>query len=146
MVSLACETVGFTLAFTEGKYPKVADSIEDYIDNLGEKAKVASHNIIGSSVVDNLITLFVTILFFIVVPKIFHFFDHVHNEFVLTLVQVLYVVFPVIAIVVIVPILIVSLSDFIKWLNDYSNDRALGTLGLLIGFTGTIGEFIQLFY
>lgn len=144
IVSITCETLGLTLTFVEVKYPTIADKVENFIDNLEDKAKVATGNLISNSVLNIVFIIFITILFFVIIPSYFHVFAHFHNKVIDIIVKVIFKLFPFILIITIIPISIAALGDFIKWLNKVADGRALGAFGLIIAVIGTIGEYIQL--
>jgi hypothetical protein len=90
-----------------------------------------------------LITVFVTVVFFIEVPYLAGFFDRiVPPEWSHVKLAVIWSTLPVVAIFV-MSFCFILLSDFVSWLNEFSHGHAIGALGVVVTFLGLLGETYQ---
>ena len=137
------EVVGITLAYIEIRYKPLATRIEMKI--LQEETRIMefAYNLLKNKFFSALITIFITVVFFIEIPYLAGFFDKiVPQEWENIKRGVIWSTFPII-ILFAVGFFIILMGDFISWLNRFSNGHAIGALGVVVTFLGLMGETYQ---
>jgi hypothetical protein len=142
-VSMFLEIIGITLAYIEIRYKPLADKIETRILLEENRIKDFAYNLLKNKFFSALITVFVTIVFFIEIPYLAGFFDRiVPKEWNHVKIAVIWLTLPIIVLFVL-GICFILLSDFVSWLNHFSNGHAIGALGVVVTFLGLLGETYQ---
>ena len=140
---MGLEVIGITLAYIEIRYKPLATRIELKI--LKEETRIMgfAFRLLKNKFFSALITIFITIVFFIVIPYSAGFFDKiVPDEWDHVKVIVMWSTLPIVCLFVI-GIFIILMGDFISWLNHFSNGHAIGALGVVVTFLGLMGETYQ---
>jgi len=144
-ISMFLEVTGITLAYIEIRYKPLANAIETKI--LTEEARIRNwgYKLIENKLFSALITIFIIILFFILIPYMAGFYDRVvPPEWENVKQNVIWATLPIISLVI-AGICIMLLGDFVSWLNRFSNGHAIGALGVVVTFLGLLGETYQVF-
>jgi hypothetical protein len=140
---MVLEIIGITLAYMEIRYKPLATRIEERILFEENRIKDFAYRMLNNKLFSALITIFVTIVFFIEIPYLAGFFDRViPPEWNYIKVAVIWGTLPVIALFVL-SFSFVLFSDFISWLNEFSHGHAIGALGVVVTFLGLLGETYQ---
>lgn len=137
------EVIGITLAYIEIRYKPLATRIEMKI--LKEETRIMGfvYNLLKNKFFSALITIFITVVFFIEIPYLAGLFDKlVPHEWDNVKQGVIWSTFPII-ILFAVGFFIILMGDFISWLNQFSNGHAIGALGVVVTFLGLMGETYQ---
>jgi len=137
------EVVGITLAYIEIRYKPLATRIEMKI--LKEETRIMGfvYNLLKNKFFSALITIFITVVFFIEIPYLAGFFDKiVPHEWDNVKIGVIWSTFPII-ILFALGFCIILMGDFISWLNAFSDGHAIGALGVVVTFLGLLGETYQ---
>ena len=142
-VSMALEVIGITLAYTEIRYKPLADRIEAKIMREESRIKNFVYTLIENKVFVTLVTLFITVVFFIEIPYMVGFFDRiVPPEWSHIKSLILWFTIPIMVLFA-MGISIVLLGDFVGWLNRFSNGHAIGALGVVVTSAGLAGDTYQ---
>ncbi len=142
-VSMVFEIVGITLAYVEIRYKPLANKIEMKILAEESRIKDFATKLLENKLSVTLITVFVTMVFFIEVPYLVGFFDRIipqdwkHVE-----TAVIWLTFPIIFLFIAL-IGSILMGDFVSWLNHFSEGHAIGALGVVITFLGLLGDTYQ---
>jgi hypothetical protein len=137
------EIVGITLAYTEIRYKSLANRIEAKILHEETRIKDFAFKMLKNKFFSGLITVFVTIIFFVEIPYLGGFFDRIiPPEWNTVKLAVIWSTLPVIAVFVL-SFCFILFSDFVSWLNEFSNGHAIGALGVVVTFLGLLGETYQ---
>ena len=137
------EIIGITLAYIEIRYKPLANSIESKILLEESRMKEFAFKLIENKLFSSLITIFITIVFFIEIPYIAGFYDKIiPQEWNQIKVTIIWLTIPVIALFII-GVFLILLGDFLAWLNDFSDGHAIGALGVVVTFLGLLGETYQ---
>jgi len=137
------EVIGITLAYIEIRYKPLATRIEMKI--LKEEARIMdfAYGLLKNKFFSALITIFITVVFFIEIPYLAGFFDKiVPQEWEHVKVGVIWSTFPII-ILFAVGFCVILMGDFVSWLNRFSHGHAIGALGVVVTFLGLLGETYQ---
>ena len=140
---MGLEMIGITLAYIEIRYKPLANRIENKI--LREEGRIMdfAFKLLKNKFFSALITIFVTIVFFIEIPYLVGFFDKiVPKEWNNVKETIIWSTFPIIFLFVL-GICFILLSDFISWLNRFSHGHAIGAFGVVVTFLGLLGETYQ---
>lgn len=107
------------------------------------RVKDFAHLLIESKWFIRLITLFIILLFFIVIPDMAGFFDKVFPENWHSMKMLLFWgTFPIV-LLFIGGIFFILFAEFVVWLNRFSDGHAIGALGVIITILGLFGEAYQ---
>ena len=141
---LGLQILGIYLAAIEQRYPLVADKIEDYIDKIGAYLDTTGTRLLGDHYFKNVFTsCFVTSVFMVIIPHAVGFYQQIFPKY-LHMPYMIFVYFnAMIVLIYLIFVIIFGLSDFIHFLNKFSNGRAIGTFGLVIALPETIQNIIQ---
>lgn len=137
------EVIGITLAYIEIRYKPFANRIEAKI--LKEESRIMdfASNLLKNKFFSALITIFITVVFFIEIPYLAGFFDKiVPSEWEDVKLAVIWSTFPII-ILFAIGFCIILMGDFVSWLNRFSDGHAIGALGVVVTFLGLMGETYQ---
>jgi hypothetical protein len=139
------EIIGITLAYIEIRYKPLANRIEMKILSEEGRIKNFAYSLIENKFFSALITIFITVVFFIEIPYMAGFYDKIiPKDWNGIKVTVIWSTFPVIILFIIGTCLIL-LGDFVAWLNRFSHGHAIGSLGVVVTSLGLIGETYQVF-
>jgi protein-S-isoprenylcysteine O-methyltransferase Ste14 len=142
-VSMFLEIIGITLAYIEIRYKPLATKIEGRILMEETRIKDFAYNLLKHKFFSALITVFITVVFFIEIPYLAGFFDRiVPKEWNDIKIAVIWLTLPIIVLFAL-GICFILLSDFISWLNRFSHGHAIGALGVVVTFLGLLGETYQ---
>lgn len=137
------EVVGITLAYIEIRYKPLATRIEMKILKEETRFMNIAYDLLKNKFFSALITIFITVVFFIEIPYLAGFFDKiVPHEWDNVKIGVIWSTFPII-ILFALGICIILMGDFISWLNAFSDGHAIGALGVVVTFLGLLGETYQ---
>jgi hypothetical protein len=137
------EIIGITLAYIEIRYKPLAIKIEEKILLEETRIKNFAEKMLKNKLFSGLITVFVTVVFFIEIPYLAGFFDQiVPPEWEHIKVGVIWSTLPIITLFAL-SLCFILFSDFISWLNHFSNGHAIGALGVAVTFLGLLGETYQ---
>ena len=137
------EVIGITLAYIEIRYKPLATRIELKILKEETRFMNIAYSLLKNKFFSALITIFITVVFFIEIPYLAGFFDKiVPKEWDNVKVGVIWSTFPII-ILFAVGFCIILMGDFISWLNEFSDGHAIGALGVVVTFLGLLGETYQ---
>lgn len=142
-ISMIFEVVGITLAYVEIRYKPLANKIETKILQEESRIKDFAYKLIQNKLSVSLITVFITIVFFIEIPYLAGFFDRIipddwkHIEM-----AVIWLTFPIIFMFVVL-IGAILMGDFVVWLNQFSEGHAIGALGVVVTGMGLLGDTYQ---
>ena len=140
---MGLEIIGITLAYIEIRYKSLARRIEEKILEEENRIKDFAYRMLKNKFFSGLITVFVTIVFFIEIPYLAGFFDKVVPEDWSGVKNgVIWATLPFVAIFVLC-FCFILLSDFVSWLNHFSDGHAIGALGVVVTFLGLLGETYQ---
>ena len=144
-ISMAMEIIGITLAYIEIRYRPFAMRIESRILDIEVKIKEFAWKIVQNNLFSVLITLFVMVVFFFERPYMAGFFDTVLPENMKQVQEVIYwCTFPIV-VLFLACIFLIFLSEFVSWLNRFSDGHAIGSLGVVVTGIGLTGEIYQVF-
>lgn len=142
-ISMFLEMVGITLAYIEIRYKPLANKIESRILQEEIRIKDFGYRLIKNKSFSSLITIFITVVFFIEIPYMVGFFDRIiPADWNHVKIAVIWLTAPFI-ILFLAGFLFILLCDFIAWLNHFSHGHAIGALGVVVTFLGLIGETYQ---
>jgi len=138
LISLPLEIVGLTFAFIELKHPKTADRIEGWIDDWDEKLR----NLVKYPVAGIKYYRPGRIILLLGYPLILTCLLILNWKIVMEKTGFL------IAFILLIAVSSLYLFSFfmpalVRFLNEYSNGRALGTFGLILAGLGGLGEIYQ---
>jgi len=142
-ISMVFEIMGITLAYIEIRYKPMATRIEAKIMAEETRLKDFAYKLIQNKMSVSLITVFITVVFFIEIPYLAGLFDKIippdwkHIE-----AAVIWSTFPIIFLFV-AWIAAIFLGDFVSWLNEFSEGHAIGALGVVITGLGLLGDTYQ---
>ena len=142
-ISMFLEIIGITLAYIEIRYKPLANRIETKI--LKEESRIMgfAYKLLQNKFFSALITIFITVVFFIEIPYLAGFFDKiVPHEWDHIKLAVIWSTFPII-ILFGIGIFVILMGDFVGWLNRFSDGHAIGALGVVVTFLGLFGETYQ---
>lgn len=142
-ISMVFEVVGITLAYIEIRYKPLANQIEQKILAEESRIKDFAYKLIENKLSVTLITVFITIVFFVEIPYLVGFFDRIiPNDWKNIETIVIWATFPII-IMFIILIGLILMGDFVSWLNHFSEGHAIGALGVVVTFLGLLGDTYQ---
>lgn len=142
-ISMFLEIVGITLAYIEIRYKPLANQIESWILREEVRIKDFGDKLIKNKMFSSLITIFITLVFFIEIPYMVGFFDRIiPADWSHVKVAVIWLTAPFI-ILFMAGFGFILLCDFIAWLNYFSHGHAIGALGVVVTFLGLLGETYQ---
>ena len=142
-VSMFLEIIGITLAYIEIRYKPLATRIEEKILEEETRIKNVASKLLKNSFFSALITIFITVVFFIEIPYLAGLFDKiVPPEWEEVKLAVIWASFPII-ILFLLGFVFILMSDFVSWLNHFSNGHAIGAFGVVLTFLGLIGQTYQ---
>ncbi|HCW07838.1 MAG TPA: hypothetical protein DGG95_10805 [Cytophagales bacterium] len=142
-ISMVFEVVGITLAYIEIRFKPLADRIETRILNDESRIKAFAYKLIENKLSASLITVFITVIFFVEIPYLVGFYDKVIPEsWQNTEATVIWSTSPIIFLFVVL-IWSVLMGDFVAWLNRFSNGHAIGALGVVVTMIGLLGDSYQ---
>lgn len=144
-ITFTLEFVGVFLAFIEIKFPSIADKIEHAIDSSEVRTKLLRAEISTGKTSAAVFTIFIIAALTYALYAL-GFFNHVETKQFETIAHYLVMLFPVTVVIVLLGLGMILFGELIDWLNAFSDGRALGTLGVSIGFMGLLGEIYQLFF
>ena len=149
--SLGLEALGLLLAFIELKEPGKARAIEDWLDGIPREIERIRDLVLDFIIGESLLVKVGTYLVYGVVllitltailasagGPIFQ-----YREFWTAIITGVKIVAISGGVVLAVLILVSALNNTIHFLDDYSDGRALGALGVVLALTGVIGEVYQ---
>ena len=143
--SFPLQLFGLMLASIELRYPALADKIEGWIDDLEHKTERVGKKIIGERFfTETLTTLFVFILFVVIIPDRVGFYHQILPKYLTGVYSGVLLLSSIVICVYIFALTIFFLSEFIKFLNKFSNGRAIGTVGLIIGIPELLEDIYTL--
>lgn len=132
--SLIVTIVGLSLAWCEIKAPRFADRMENFVDDLEHKMADMGLGIQQSMGFQILITVWLFFVFLGIIPWAL---DAWNMHF------LLWITFWGLTAMFSAVVGVHLLVDFIAFLNAFSNGHALGTIGIMLGFLGFLGEVYQ---
>ncbi len=142
-ISMVFEVVGITLAYIEIRYKPLANKIEGKILAEESRIKDFAYKLIENKLSVTLITVFITIVFFIEIPYLVGFFDRIiPNDWKNTEAIIIWATLPIV-IMFVVLIGLILMGDFVSWLNHFSEGHAIGALGVVVTFLGLLGDTYQ---
>jgi hypothetical protein len=142
-ISMVFEVVGITLAYIEIRYKPLANKIETKLVNEEGRIKEFAYKLLENKLSVTLITLFITMVFFIEIPYLVGFYDRIIPEsWKQVEATVVWSTFPIIFLFIGL-ILSVLMGDFVSWLNRFSKGHAIGALGVVVTFLGLLGDSYQ---
>ncbi len=127
--------MGITLAFIEIKSPKSAIQIQTWINDFEVHINDLGHRITRSKRSQEVITVFVILLFLAVIPALWGLF---------VLPTAVWIFFFFVAAIIVFIIGLHLLVQFIRSLNTFSNGKAIGSLGVCLTSLGIMGELYQI--
>jgi hypothetical protein len=137
------EIIGITLAYIEIRYKPLADKIEEKILKEETRIKETAHKLLQNKLFSALITVFITVVFFIEIPYLAGFFDRVvPKEWSNIKDGVVWATFPIL-ILFSLGFGFLLFSEFVSWLNRFSHGHAIGALGVVVTALGLLGESYQ---
>jgi hypothetical protein len=137
------EIVGISLAYIEIRYKNLANRIESKILLEENRIKNLAYRLIENKLFVSLVTIFITVIFFIEIPYMVGFFDRIIPlEWTHIKVTIIWLTLPIIFLFVI-GLGFILLGDFISWLNEFSNGHAIGALGVVVTGMGLLGDAYQ---
>lgn len=143
ITSFVLEILGLSLAFIEIKFPLIADKIENYIDSLEDKFKNLGNQKSKSSIFETSLTISIFNIFIFgswwILGKYSNLISPPNFHWGIWIIMLIILLFSLSV------IFLILLSDFIDFLNKFSNEKAIGTLGFLIGSAGVLIEIFQMF-
>lgn len=142
-ISMVFEVVGITLAYIEIRYKPLANRIETKILMEESRIKAFAYKLIENRMSVALISVFITMVFFIEIPYLVGFYDRIiPDNWKYLEATVVWSTFPVIFMFVGL-IIAILMGDFVAWLNRFSEGHAIGALGVVVTFVGLIGDSYQ---
>ena len=142
-ISMVFEVVGITLAYIEIRYKPFANKIEAKIQAEEGRVKDFAYMLLKNKLSVALITVFITMVFFIEIPYLAGFFDKIiPKDWKNIETAVIWLTFPIIVGFVGLTFAIL-MGDFVSWLNEFSEGHAIGALGVVITFVGLLGDSYQ---
>ena len=138
------EAVGITLAYIEIRYKGLAMRIERKILLEESRIKNLAYQLIENRFFVSVVTVFITVIFFIEIPYMVGFFDTViPREWVSFKTMILWFTLPIVVLFA-VGIGFILLGDFVTWLNEFSQGHAIGALGVVVTGLGLLGDTYQM--
>lgn len=142
-ISMVFEIVGITLAYIEIRFKPLAARIETRILNDERFVRAFAYKLIENKLSVSLITIFITVVFFVEIPYLVGFYDKIIPEgWRNTEATVIWSTSPIIFLFVIL-IFTVLMGDFVSWLNRFSHGHAIGALGVVVTMLGLLGDSYQ---
>lgn len=142
-ISMIFEIMGITLAYIEIRYKPLATRIEAKIMAEETRLKDFAYQLIQNKLSVSLITVFITIVFFIEIPYLAGLFDKIIPPDWKSVEHiVIWSTFPIIFLFV-AWVGAIFLGDFVAWLNEFSEGHAIGALGVVITALGLLGDTYQ---
>lgn len=147
LISMPIESIGFMLTFIEVIKPDIADKIENFIDRaeIQSLSLYKKHlNKLGAFLQNG--KLILAMMIFAVAWLAVGIYRTIYDLSFEQISQIFWIVsFPLIVLsfVLVYGILVSSLNSLIKFLNTFSNGKALGSIGLILAFLGLCGEIYQ---
>ena len=142
-ISMILEMIGITLAYIEIRYKSLANAMERKILLEESRIKNLAYKLIENKLFVSLVTIFITVVFFIEIPYLVGFFDRVIPEdWTHIKAMIIWMTLPIIVLFVI-GIGFILLGDFISWLNHFSEGHAIGALGVVVTGMGLLGDTYQ---
>ena len=142
-ISMVFEIVGISLAYIEIRYKSLANKIEMKIQNDESRIKEFATQLIQNKFSATLITVFITIVFFIEIPYLSGFYDRIiPDNWKSVETAVIWLTFPIIFMFIGL-IIMILMGDFVAWLNHFSEGHAIGALGVVVTFLGLLGDTYQ---
>ncbi|MGC4020717.1 MAG: hypothetical protein QM734_01630 [Cyclobacteriaceae bacterium] len=142
-ISMVFEIVGISLAYIEIRYKPLANRIESKILNEESKLKDFAYALIKNKVSVTIITLFITMVFFIEIPYLVGFYDRIIPENWKDVeTTIVWSTLPIIFLFIVL-ICSILLGDFVSWLNEFSEGHAIGAFGVVVTFLGLLGDSYQ---
>jgi hypothetical protein len=137
------EVVGITLAYIEIRFKPLAIRIETKILNDEGLVKAFAYRLLENKLSVTLISLFITMVFFIEIPYLVGFYDRIIPESWRDVeATVIWSTSPIIFLFVAL-ISTVLMGDFVAWLNRFSHGHAIGALGVVVTLLGLLGDTYQ---
>ncbi len=137
------EIIGITLAYIEIRYKPFANRIESRIIDSEDNIKEFAYKLLDNKFFSALITLFVIVIFFFEIPYFAGFFDEVLPPDLKGLQNTLLWLTTPVVILFILSLCTIFFSEFVGWLNRFSEGHAIGALGVVITSIGLLGEIYQ---
>ena len=140
---MSFEIIGITLAYIEIRYKSLANRIESKIMKEESRIKNFAYQLIENKLFVSLVTIFITVVFFIEIPYLVGFFDRIvppewnHIKSI-----IIWFTFPIMFLFGL-GIGFILLGDFISWLNRFSKGHAIGALGVVVTAIGLLGDTYQ---
>jgi hypothetical protein len=142
-ISMVFEVVGITLAYIEIRYKPLATRIETKILMEESRIKAFAYRLIENRMSVALISVFITMVFFIEIPYLVGFYDRIiPDNWKYLEATVVWSTFPVIFMFVGL-IVAILMGDFVAWLNRFSEGHAIGALGVVVTAVGLVGDSYQ---
>ena len=142
-VSMFLEIIGITLAYIEFRYKPLAHIIEAKIISGEGRIRDFAYGIIENKLFVWLITIFIVVVFFVVIPDMAGFYDRVFPfEWHFLRAIIFWLTFPIVVLFG-VGIGFILFAEFVVWLNQFSDGHAIGALGVIVTILGLIGESYQ---
>jgi hypothetical protein len=137
------EIAGITLAYIEIRYKPLANRIESKLLNEESRIKEFAFRLLQNKLSVTLITVFITIVFFIEIPYVAGLFDKIIPSDWKNVEHI--VMWSTLPIIVMFVVLIgtILMGDFVSWLNQFSEGHAIGALGVVITALGLMGDTYQ---
>jgi hypothetical protein len=140
---MAFEIIGISLAYIEIRYKSLANRIESKILQEESRIKNFAYQLIENKLFVTLVTVFITVVFFIEIPYMVGFFDRiVPPEWSHIKIIIIWFTVPIIFLFAL-GIGFILLGDFISWLNHFSRGHAIGALGVIVTSIGLLGDTYQ---
>ncbi len=142
-ISMVFEIMGITLAYIEIRYKPLATRIEAKIMAEETRLKDFAYQLIQNKLSVSLITVFITIVFFIEIPYLAGLFDKIIPPDWKSVEHiVIWSTFPIIFLFI-AWVAAIFVGDFVAWLNEFSEGHAIGALGVVITALGLMGDTYQ---
>lgn len=141
--SMIFEVVGITLAYIEIRYKPLAIRIESKFQAEEGRVRDYVNKLAESKLSVVLITIFITIFFFVEIPYLAGLYDKIiPSNWHFVEQWVIWVTVPVL-VMFIALIGTILMGDFVSWLNRFSRGHAIGALGVVITAIGLMGDTYQ---
>ena len=142
-ISMFLEIIGITLAYIEIRYKSLANQIESKIMLEESRIKNLAYRLIDNKLFISLVTIFITVIFFIEIPYLVGFYDRViPQEWTHIKAMIIWFTLPIIFLFA-VGLSFIILGDFVSWLNQFSDGHAIGALGVVVTTMGLCGDTYQ---
>lgn len=140
---MGLEIIGISLAYIEIRYKSFANKIENKILLEESRIRNLAYRLIENKLFVTLVTIFITVIFFIEIPYMVGFFDRIiPEEWTHIKVTIIWLTLPIIFLFVI-GLGFILLGDFVSWLNEFSKGHAIGALGVVVTGMGLCGDTYQ---